>query len=616
MYIGYAKGPTERPEVNLSYRNVKYSLEESLMEDQGPGCDVPKLDPFAPEGMKFHRTLSPIKCSERDWVTCYLSECRPTEETVRSITDLECIYYDIIYINDENWDYGNATVVSGDSIYYLVESDHVKITCTGIYTSRISRILFGKVSWSGYGCGFRRKVNHESPPSGMEDNYDVLIIAFDSTSKNGFIRKMPVSYKYITKELQATVLNKYNIVGDATVAALFPILTGKTDSELPESRKDVDGSVYLDHEDFIFYRMKKNGYRTAYFEDMPWVGTFQLYHNGFLHQPADHYLRDIYKYEEGFKNSKWWPNWKCFGEQPRFQFMINLTEQFYKLEGKHFSLTFIADVTHGDFNHIDNADRPLAEFLKSMYDKGTFQNTLLIVMGDHGPRFANIRDTYQGFIEERLPFMAIRLPDNLRRIRLDAQTALENNAEVLTTPHDIHATILDVVNLTPYWNFYKVKGADVLRALTLLQPLPSNRSCSVAGIEDHWCTCLHWEEVKPEEPLYMPVAQALVDYINKLTESERQHCALRTLRSVQWVVKHKAHVEILRNLGSVYQVKITVGPGKGVYEAAMTYMSQKGEFFISSAQISRVNAYKDEPKCITETHPQLNKYCYCMSSNY
>ena len=40
-------------------------------------------------------------------------------------------------------------------------------------------------------------------------------------------RKLPLTYAYLRDTLKAVILDGYNIVGDATTAALIPITTGK-----------------------------------------------------------------------------------------------------------------------------------------------------------------------------------------------------------------------------------------------------------------------------------------------------------------------------------------------------------------------------------------------------
>lgn len=69
--------------------------------------------------------------------------------------------------------------------------------------------------------------------------------------------------------------------------------------------------------------------------------------------------------------------------------------------------------------------------------------------------------------------MAILLPDDLLATRPSAQEALEGNSRVLTTPYDIHATVLDAMDLIQYMPNYTVPGADTPRAMSLLKPVCS-----------------------------------------------------------------------------------------------------------------------------------------------
>ena len=50
-----------------------------------------------------------------------------------------------------------------------------------------------------------------------------------------WMRNLPRSYAYFVGILNAVVLEGYNIVGHGTPAALFAILTGHKEEELPEA---------------------------------------------------------------------------------------------------------------------------------------------------------------------------------------------------------------------------------------------------------------------------------------------------------------------------------------------------------------------------------------------
>ena len=55
---------------------------------------------------------------------------------------------------------------------------------------------------------------------------NILIYGLDSLSHLSFQRKLPNTYKYLKDSLNAIIMNGYNIVGDATTAAIIPLLTG------------------------------------------------------------------------------------------------------------------------------------------------------------------------------------------------------------------------------------------------------------------------------------------------------------------------------------------------------------------------------------------------------
>lgn len=610
------------PDFRTTNKLVESRLSEILIRDKGSGCEMPSLNPFSKEAMQFYKIVPNITCSGIDWVTCHKAECYVTQQILDGMKNIECTYRDIIFMRDDYYYIGEPTKVFGREKYVLTKSDHVKVSCLGMDVNGFGII---PTHWSGNRAGFR------PVQFSLENSLNILIVIFDSTSRNGFIRRMPQSYKVLKKELQAVVLNSYNIVGDGTPGALFPILTGHMELELQDSRKTFSNNQYVDLKPFLFQVLKKHGYITAYFEEMPWIGTFQNRFNGFEHQPTDHYLRPFFMEEY---NGRWWNGRQkyCVGAEPQHRFLMNLTKQFFELAGTKFCLSFIAEISHEDFNMISAADEDLASFLKTFKDDKRLEDTMLIVMGDHGARFSSIRNTYQGKIEERLPFVSIVLPKKLKKGRPDALKNLKTNENVLTTHYDMHTTLLDALGLKKYRNSYKVPGSDLDRGLSILEQIPKSRSCAEAGIMPHWCACAKWYNVSHTDDVYNKAAAALSGYIDSISEEKRLKCASRTLLRVEWVLRqspsdgmlgYKNRKEVDRYIGKFddtkrvraaneyYQVKIVMGPGRSVFEGSLQYIVEDDFFVISERDISRINAYGDEPKCVSATHPHLNKYCYC-----
>lgn len=73
--------------------------------------------------------------------------------------------------------------------------------------------------------------------------------------------------------------------------------------------------------------------------------------------------------------------------------------QFFQLNGKRFGFTFIADITHDDFNMISTADDDTAIFLSNLLKSGQLRDTLLFVMGDHGPRYGIFNNTLIKYVK-------------------------------------------------------------------------------------------------------------------------------------------------------------------------------------------------------------------------
>lgn len=92
-------------------------------------------------------------------------------------------------------------------------------------------------------------------------------------------------------------------------------------------------------------------------------------------------------------------------------------------------------------------DEDLARLLTRLHVSGALDNTVLILMGDHGNRFDAIRKTVIGRVEERMPFFSVTLPKKLHYLK----TNLDANSNVLTSWHDVYEMLMDLAmdNLKP-----------------------------------------------------------------------------------------------------------------------------------------------------------------------
>lgn len=138
------------------------------------------------------------------------------------------------------------------------------------------------------------------------------------------MRKLPKTHTYLVDQLNGDILEGYNIVGDGTPQALIPILTGFTELELPETRKRMKDSKFVNVYPLIWKDYEEMGYVTAFNEDVPSVGTFSYRLNGFDEQPTDHYMRTYYLAIESELGSY---RKLCVGHEPRHKVMMDYTTQ-------------------------------------------------------------------------------------------------------------------------------------------------------------------------------------------------------------------------------------------------------------------------------------------------
>lgn len=106
------------------------------------------------------------------------------------------------------------------------------------------------------------------------------------------------------------------------------LLTGYTELELPETRKRIQNSDFVNAYPFIFEKYAQHGYATAFNEDLPDVGTFSYRLNGFREQPTNHYMRPFYL---AFNNEMKHHKKLCVGDIPRHVVMFDYTKKVKSL---------------------------------------------------------------------------------------------------------------------------------------------------------------------------------------------------------------------------------------------------------------------------------------------
>ena len=150
--------------------------------------------------------------------------------------------------------------------------------------------------------------------------------------------------------------------------------------------------------------------------------------------------------------------------------MLNYIKDMFRVyeDKPKFMFAFQGELSHDYASKVSVAENDLVEWLEWFEKSGYLNNTMLVFMSDHGQRyykkniyrilasfqrkllstyrFASVRDTQQGKLEERMPFFSFVLPKWFDRKYPTMASNLNNNTNRLTTPFDIYSTLMSVLH--------------------------------------------------------------------------------------------------------------------------------------------------------------------------
>ena len=249
-------------------------------------------------------------------------------------------------------------------------------------------------------------------------------------------------------------------------------------------------------------------------------------------------------------------------------------------------------------------------------------------MGDHGSRYGKVRMEIQGKLEERLPLFSMILPPWFSEKYPKVYENLRINTNRLTSWYDLHATFRHML-------YFPDLPSNLKHGQSLLEVVPTSRTCAQANVAEHWCPCQKWSAVETTDSHVQNAALAAVEFINSENNKHdlsKKFCEILTLKTIHYALteipndkvlnfhqtndlipefKNSAkpnHVDFCR-----YQIQFETIPNNGIYEATISYHLG---WFIVNKSISRVNKYAEQPKCIAKELPHLRKFCFCnMEAN-
>ena len=600
-------------------------------------CIIPDLDPFDKSIMKYIWSPEPIYCNPAPDLA-YVDDggwLRFNESAFKYYGDTN---YDCSYSPLQRSQNDDSSVKFGEDVTVnfpmQVPYDFFRIRCDRKGTGKkVFEALLESV--------YVNKEAIDSKGNERPHKYSVFMFGLDSTSRLSAIRKLPKTYEYVTNILNAHVFRGYMKVGDNTFPNLVPVLTGKrpwtNDLPNPKGKKYDTGDL-----PFVWNNFSRENYATMFAEDYPLLATFNTEANGFREPPTDHYMRPWmlglrqieYSTEllrQVFLNLEY-SNVKlkkvsslCYGNKAIHRYLVNYYKHFaMRYKGKlRFGFSWLTQICHEYINLLELGDNDFLDLFTFLKEGGHLDNAFLIFFSDHGSRIDDIRNTFIGRIEERMPLLAIVPPKSFNANFPDASKNFQENTEKLTSNFDLHETLNDIL-LANFDSTVETFRRKEQRGTSLFKHIPSSRSCADASIPEHFCACYASTKISLDTPIVKDAAQFAVTHINRLLANYKDICAELTLFNVNTAyeialgLSAQGHEETRFTVYRLFSkpekekrkrflVMFETIPGHAKFEATVDYHEDTG--FTISDDISRTNKYGNTSVCVPEK--PLRRYCYC-----
>jgi hypothetical protein len=324
----------------------------------------------------------------------------------------------------------------------------------------------------------------------------------------------------------------------------------------------------------------------------------------------------------------------CFTHQASPNILIeSVAQAAVTLKNKlYFHFTWITNFVHDSARNTELFDGPVLQLLQDLTAESLLNNTVFILMSDHGMSYGKYMELEQGMLESRMPMMTIAFPVWFEEKYSRAVGNMRRNARRLSTPFDLHETLKDLLDVpgllsdSELRDRREVEPYSLNRGISLFLPIPRNRTCVGAGIDDHWCIC--WSRTLIPNPSKHPhilnILARSVGFLNTKL-SNFPMCAFLELDSIILAreihqTKENRHRNRTRAPDAdadglrMYDIVFKVSPSGGIFQATWTVDPVRAEEELGGP-LSRINAYKDQGDCIDSTRNgnlEVKAMCYCL----
>ncbi|KAL1487299.1 hypothetical protein MTO96_008083 [Rhipicephalus appendiculatus] len=559
-----------------------------------PGCRLPDYDPFHWTVRAYYRNKSSVGkvlCDETDNLVTFENRLTPVlnERVLASRynatpRDIACFYAEILRNMSSPFPDKATAVGRWSKVEFgrpLRRGEYISLRC--------NRTGAGTIYWRHALLARKKRSMQGLDKSERRKRLNVLVLGIDSLSRLASIRHMPLTRRYLTRELNAFEFVGYNKLGMSSVHSQLPLLTG-----LPS--KVVDRMFVKMHYDALPHLMsvyRKRGYRTLFLEEFAHYGLFTYGYSffGFKKAPTDYYPRAIMQHFDSPTCS-----------------VLRYIQDLFSLEAQLlFAYVWLTDILHSDFNGAGMIDAPVESLLRNLSSSGVLRRTALLVISDHGLRFDGPRRTEMGRIEDLTPSFFLALPEDFLEKHPEAAVHLQVNQRRLITSYDVHATLLTLAELPRFEPLVTDRGISLFRGIS------PQRTCANVSVPPDFCACADSRSSPADPEDVRRLANATMAYINGAVRSAFAD------KCVEWHLDEVQEVSLTKANGTQdheeMRFSITIRTEPSAYFDVHGWISNAtSNWDLHIEDLDRRDEFDKQAKCVSSQHT-ARKMCRCTDYN-
>ncbi|XP_050304951.1 uncharacterized protein LOC126742348 [Anthonomus grandis grandis] len=463
-------------------------------------CKIPNLPLFSPE---LNLTRGPrVNCTNFNPLLTYVKDQKlyinqeAVQKYFENSSSIKCCYTNIYRKENRSDPDTGVTVSSCWQFNHSVELQHdlIWVSCT---TFNDFHPLLNNFPVTPIYENIHQVIQMKEPlrikakrlkKSNTKKPINVLMVVIDSVARLNFIRTMPLTYNFVMDN-GFYEMTGYNKVADNTFPNAMAFLTGLNLNDALDVCKPTE-ITGLNNCPFIWNKYRDAGYATAYGEDWSSLATFNYFKKGFKDPPTDYYFKPYMDAIAYLKQEYQDTMPFCAGPETQGDRILNLAYDFaYKLKSlPTFGLFWMNTFSHNNIRTPATMDVNVKEFFQKLKDSQILDESIVILISDHGVRFGDIINTTRGFYELRLPMHYISLPPWFKQQYPLETKNLKDNSKKLISNYDLYMTLQHILKLSGA--NYSINSCWACRQCrSFFEYIPDDRSCAEAGIPGKWCTC-------------------------------------------------------------------------------------------------------------------------------